>query len=138
MIGTYLAFYIILIILAISLYFFQAYVFYRICNKFNSNSFVKCLLPLYSQYLLSRYAGMSSLLSFLYVLVIISFVFIFYFPAYTLYYFVLIFVINFFLFGKISKNLGKSFFAYAIGSFLIFPVLILAFDNSSVKQSNLI
>lgn len=93
----------------------SAYLLYRICVKFGIGSYLGCCVPVYNGILLCRCAGLSGWASiYLYLL-----------PGYSIY-----------VFGTIARRLGKGFWGYGLGHLLLFPLFIIAFDNS--KPINLI
>jgi len=104
---------IFIIFLALGLYFFFAFVHYRIGQKFGIGSFGEYCVPVYNMVLICRCAGISpwSLLGLL--IPYINFGFCVY------------------IFGSLARRLGQNFWVFGfLITILGFPLLILAFDSS--------
>ena len=109
-----------IIFIALGLYFFFAFVQFRIGQKFGLGSFGEYCVPIYNLVLLCRCAGVSSW----------SIIGLF-IPYINIGFFI-------YIFGNLAKRLGQNFWVFGILiTILGFPLLILAFDSSQpVDGSN--
>lgn len=98
-------------------YWLSVYIMYRIGQKFRVGSMPGFSIPFYNSVLLCRCADISGWAVILMFVPYIGVVF----PIW--------------LYGAIAQRLGKNFWLYGLGSLIVIPVLILAFDDSKPDPS---
>ena len=100
------------IIIALVVWFFSAFILYKIGKKFNVGSFWEYCIPIYNMYLICKCADVPAWNC------IGAFIPILHFYC----------IIN--IFGSVAEKLGKNYWLYGILSLVILGSLILAFDDS--------
>jgi hypothetical protein len=106
---------VLLIFFALGLYFFLAFVQFRIGQKFSIGTFGEYCVPIYNMVLLCRCAGVSpwSIIGLCIPYLNIGF--------------------SVYIFGHLARRLGQNFWVFGILITVLawIPLLILAFDSSS-------